>query len=223
VAKEIFPPRSRYFAATTKGYTASSNASVQIQFSKNHLKLNVKTTIDAAETTYETATANKRSRNLNKRTKTATVAKLGAPDLTMRPPRSPRARLGGYSLLPRALDKGRATLAGTNGEYHFNCPLDQRFLSFVGIHAKKLLAELKRGKGDGEILEWIQANAKYKRSPWEIEQWSDYMDRRGPDSDAETLEFFTDYVAKFTRTREDIKTWADVLELDDFVSFGGKA
>ena len=103
------------------------------------------------------------------------------------------------------------------------CPLDQRFLSFVGIDPKKLLAELKKGKGDGEILEWIQANAKHKRSPWEIQQWSDYMDRRGPDSDAETLAFFAEYVAKLTKTREDIKTWADALELDDFVSFGGKA
>jgi hypothetical protein len=151
------------------------------------------------------------------------AAKLCAPDLTKRPPRSPRSRLGGYSLLPRALDKGRATLAGTAGEYHFNCPLDQRFLSFVGIDPEKLLAELETGNGDGEILEWIQTNAKQTREPWEIQQWSDYMDRRGPDSDAETMAFFAQYVSRLTTTREDITTWADVLELDDFVSFGGKA
>jgi hypothetical protein len=56
-------------------------------------------------------------------------------DLTQRPPRSARSRLGGYALLPRMLDKGRATLAGKNGEYHYNCPLDQNFLRFVGIDA----------------------------------------------------------------------------------------
>ena len=43
-------------------------------------------------------------------------------DLTLRPPRSPRCRLGGYALLPRMLDKGRATLAGKNGDYHYACP-----------------------------------------------------------------------------------------------------
>ena len=32
-----------------------------------------------------------------------------APDLTQRPPRSPRVRLGGFVILPRMLDKGRAT------------------------------------------------------------------------------------------------------------------
>src|SRR5882762_8584905 len=138
------------------------------------------------------------------------------PDLTQNPPRSARVRLGGYVTLPRMLDKGRATLAGKQGEYHYDCPMDKRFLEFVGIDPKGLLAELKKGKGDGEILDWIQANAKHKRSPWEVQQWANYMDGRGPDSDAETLQYFAESVAKFTKTREDIRTWPDLLELDDF-------
>src|SRR5947207_14177193 len=85
-----------------------------------------------------------------------------APDLTQHPPRSPRTRLGGYVILPRMLDKGRATLADKNGEYHFNCPLDQRFVTFVGIDPERLKAELAKGRGDGEILEWINANSTFK-------------------------------------------------------------
>jgi len=150
-------------------------------------------------------------------------ADIGALDLTQRPPRSPRCRLGGYALLPRLLDKGRATLAGKNGEYHFNCPLDQHFLNFSGIDPKKLLTELAKGTGDGDILNWITANAKHKRSAWEIQQWSDYHDRRGPDSDAETLQLFASYMSKASKSREDIRGWADLLDLDDFVSFGGRA
>lgn len=148
---------------------------------------------------------------------------LAAPDLTQRPPRSMRVRLGGYALLPRMLDKGRATLVGKNGEFHYNCPLDQHVIKFAGFDAKKLLTELKKGKGDGEILEWINANAKQPRTPWEIQQWSDYHDRRGPDSDAETFEFFGKLASKLSKTREDIRTWADLLDLDDHVTFGGKA
>lgn len=121
------------------------------------------------------------------------------------------------------LDKGRATLAGKNGDYCYNCPLDQHFLNFVGIDGKKLLAELKKGKGDGEVLAWINRQAKIKRSAWEIQQWSDFQDRRGPDSDAETLALFAGYLNKLTKTREDIHTWADLLDLDDYCSFGGKA
>jgi hypothetical protein len=126
-------------------------------------------------------------------------------------------------LLPRMLDKGRAAIVGKNGEYHYNCPLDQRILSFLGIEAEELTAELATGKGDGEILEWINAKAKNKHSEWEIEQWSSYVERRGPTSDAETLGYFADMIGKITKTREDIRNWADLLDLDDYVSFGGKA
>src|SRR5712672_466206 len=125
----------------------------------------------------ETETRTNGSRNSAKRNATPAVETLGAPDLTQRPPRSPRSRIGGYALLPRMLDKGRATLVGKNGEYHYNCPLDRHILNIARIDPKKLLAELKKGRGDGEILDWINTNAETKRSAWEIQQWSDYHDR----------------------------------------------
>jgi Domain of unknown function (DUF5069) len=144
-----------------------------------------------------------------------------APDLTQRPPRSPRVRLGGYALLPRCLDKGRATLAGKNGEYHFACPLDQRLFEFVGIKANDLKRQMSLGKGDGQILEWINAHARNKREPWEIAQWSALQEQRGP-TDLETREYFNGMLAKVGKERDDIVGWFDVLDLDDYVSFGGK-
>ena len=45
------------------------------------------------------------------------MSAMKAPDLAQRPPRSSRVHLGGFTILPRALDKARATLAGTNGDY----------------------------------------------------------------------------------------------------------
>lgn len=147
---------------------------------------------------------------------------ISAPDLSLRPPRSVRCRLGGYGLLPRMLDKCRATIAGTAGEFHYNCPLDQRILSYLGLNPEALREEVAKGLGDGEILEWIKVNAQNKHEAWEIEQWSDYIDRRGPDSDAETLAYFAEAVGKFTKTREDIRGWSDLLDLDDYVTFGGQ-
>jgi hypothetical protein len=144
-----------------------------------------------------------------------------APDLTQRPPRSPRVRLGGYVLLPRLLDKGRATLAGKNGLYEYACPLDQRFLSFTGIDPEKLKEQLALGKGDGEVLQWITENSANKRNEWEIAQWSAYIEQRAP-GDLESKEFFNEELAKLSKTREDIQTWADLLDLDDYVSYGGK-
>ena len=147
---------------------------------------------------------------------------LAAPDLTKRPPRSPRCRLGGYVILPRMLDKGRATIAGTNGEYNFDVPFDRHVADFAGFEVAALKEQLATGQSDSEILTWIQAHAKHQRAPWEIEQWSEYQLRRGPESDQETQIFFFRRVGLFSKTREDIRTWMDLLDLDDFVSFGGK-
>lgn len=145
-------------------------------------------------------------------------------DLTQRPPRSPRLTLGGYVLLPRSLDKCRAGLAGKIGEYRYGAQsMDRHFFNFTGIDPEALKAEVATGKGDGEILAWVQANSKTPREPWEIAQWSAYHLQRTPDSDAETLQEFAASVAKFSTTREDIKTWFDLLDIDDHVSFGGKA
>src|SRR5579863_2457452 len=143
-------------------------------------------------------------------------------DLTQRPPRSFRVRLGNYVILARMLDKGRATLAKKNGEYNYNSGTDQHLVKFLGFDPKALLKELATGKGDGEILEWVQAHSKNPRPPWEIEAWSAFMEKRGPDSDAETLAFFAEILAKFSKTREDVKTWFEAIELDDYASFGGK-
>ncbi len=143
-------------------------------------------------------------------------------DLTKTPPRSPRVRLGGYVVLPRMLDKGRATLAGKNGDYHYACPLDQRFLDFTGVDPEALKKELAANKGDGEILQWIQINAKHKRSDSEILAWSAWQEQRAP-SDSESREYFNGLHKQAAPEREDIATWFDLLDVDDYVSFGGKA
>jgi Domain of unknown function (DUF5069) len=143
------------------------------------------------------------------------------PDLTQHPPRSGRVRLGGYVILPRCIDKGRATLAGKHGEYHFACPMDQRFLDFVGIDPEALKKELAAGKSDSEILEWVEKNARFRRSPVEIAAWSAFAEQRAP-GDIETREFLNGLQAKAGPKREDIFTFFDLLDLDDYVSFGGK-
>jgi hypothetical protein len=144
-------------------------------------------------------------------------------DLTQRPPRSFRVRLGNYVVLARMLDKGRATLVGKNGDYLYNSPTDQALGEFLGFDPDALLKELATGKADGEILEWVQAHSKTPRSPWEIEAWSAFMVKRAADSDAETLAFFAEHLGRLSKTREDVKTLFELGELDDYVGFGGKA
>jgi hypothetical protein len=120
------------------------------------------------------------------------------------------------------LDKGRATIAGKQGEYHYNCPMDQRFLEFAGVSAEALTKQLAAGKGDGEILAWIQKNGKHKRPDAEIANWSQVAAGRAP-ADLESREYFNGLQKTTAPKREDIATWFELLDVDDFVTFGGTA
>jgi len=147
---------------------------------------------------------------------------ITALDLTKQSPRSPRVRLGGYVILPRMLDKGRATINGKNGEYHYACPLDQRLLDFAGIDPEALKKQLDSGKGDWEIFEWVKANSRNKPGQTEILAWSAMQEQRVP-TDPESRAYFNELHSKAAQHREDIATWFDLLDLDDYASFGGKA
>ena len=144
------------------------------------------------------------------------------PDLTQYPPRSPRIRLGGYVALARILDKARAHLANTAGEYKWNNPLDQRFLTFTGISADTFLAAVQTGRSDSEMLEWIASAQKSPRQAWEIAAWSHWLETLPP-GDAKRHSVFAEEISKYCPKRDDIRTLFERLDLDDYVTFGGAA
>ena len=142
-----------------------------------------------------------------------------APDLNQHPPRSARVRLGGYAHLPRLLDKARAFAAGKNAGYHYNCPMDRNFFAFTGIDHEAMLTEIKSGKSDTEMLAWVRARTQ--RLPAEIYAWSDWLEQHGPGG-AGGHEWIAETVKANAGDRDDIRSFADLLDLDDYVSYGGK-
>lgn len=134
-------------------------------------------------------------------------------DLRHTYPRSPRERLAGYVHLPRMLDKCRATLAGTQGEYIYPCPMDQRLLDFAGITAEQFTEAVRRAKDDAAVAEWFAKTAK-PHSPDEIERWNEEFLRRGPDTD-EKKAYFARIRDAIDPTRTDITSWADLLDLEE--------
>ena len=147
---------------------------------------------------------------------------MNAPDLDQCPPRSPRVRLGGFTILPRILDKIRAEIAGTAGEYKYKNPLDWHFLNYTGIDPDELKQEVARGGGDWEILQWVRAKTTPQRMEWEIAQWADWT-ANFTFHDADMREWFTDDIRRLNPARDDIRTVFDRLDLDDYASYGGQA
>jgi hypothetical protein len=94
-----------------------------------------------------------------------------AKDLSRDFPRSPREMLVGYVIAGRTLDKCRATIVGTNGEYHFDCPLDNFFFSFAEISGNEFKDFVASGATDDEVAKWIEQKAK-PRPRIEIIKWN---------------------------------------------------
>jgi hypothetical protein len=140
-----------------------------------------------------------------------------AKDLTKEAPRSPRIRIGDYALMARMIDKGRATLNGTVGEYHFACPLDQKLFSYKGVLADDVKAVLASGAGDDEILAWFSKHGTSK-SAAEIKAWSDSVEATRPYENPESKEWFAGECAALGLDPAKT-TLVDYLETDDRVSF----
>src|ERR1700690_1299294 len=96
-------------------------------------------------------------------------------DLTKRAPHSPRVRLGGFAIASRAVDKCRASVAGTPGEYYYDCPLDNLLFRFKGISGEQFKTAVQASKNYEDVGAWLQANGTV-RTPVEIKIWSDEME-----------------------------------------------
>jgi len=112
-----------------------------------------------------------------------------AKDLNEEPPRGPRERLGGYVILARCLDKGRAELNNTAGEFHFNCPLDNMLFSFKEVNGEEVRKVIEEEASDEEVLDWLNSHGKPKTAE-EIAEWSAQMEKVRPFDDPERREWF---------------------------------
>ena len=141
--------------------------------------------------------------------------KLLAKDLTREFPRSPRETLAGYVIGARALDKCRAVLAGTAGEYHSGCPLDLMFLEFAGISYDSFRDFVATGANDAEIAEWIGKTAT-PRPRIEIIRWNnDLRGKRLGELPDGLQEYMEDYVPKFIPRNRPVYALFDIYDLEE--------
>lgn len=141
--------------------------------------------------------------------------KLLAIDLTTAFPRSPRETLAGYVVAARTLDKCRAVLAETHGEYHFDCPLDRTFFEFAGLDSSEFKAFVATGANDSEVAEWITANSKIKDETERV-VWNNKMRHTRPcDMPLELQLFLEGYIPQFIRKNRPVYVWFDVYDIEE--------
>jgi hypothetical protein len=134
-------------------------------------------------------------------------------DLRKEFPRSMKFKLGGYAHLARMIDKCRAVLAGTEGEYIYPCPMDERLLEFVRLTSDQFTVAVKANTTDEGVLAWVQQHAQ-PRQPAEVEDWNQQLLARGPSS-PESAAKFRKYRDAIDPSRTDLTAWSDLQDLEE--------
>ena len=142
-------------------------------------------------------------------------------DLTKQAPHSPRERLGGFAIASRAVDKCRASMAGTLGDYHYDCPLDNLLFDFKGITGTQFKTAVQAAADYEDVGAWLQVNGT-ARAPAEIKIWSDQMEASSPMKNPEKRSRFIESCSALGLNPQMNSTF-DWLEADDRETFRGKS
>lgn len=134
-------------------------------------------------------------------------------DLRTSFPRSMRHKLAGYVHVARMIDKCRAVLAGTEGEYLYPCPMDERLLQFAGITSEQFTAAVKAHPTDEGVVAWF-LQAATPHPPEELEAWNQALLERGPSS-PESVQRFKKCLEAIDPSRTDITAWSDLQDLEE--------
>lgn len=138
-------------------------------------------------------------------------------DLNKQAPNSPRKRLAGFAIASRTIDKCRASVAGTLGQYHFDCPLDNMLFTFKGITAEQFRSAVQASKDYEEMGIWLHANGALKTAD-EIKAWSDEMEASSLIKDPNKRDYFIESCHQLGLNPQTNSTF-DWLEADDRNSF----
>ena len=134
-------------------------------------------------------------------------------DLRTTFPRSMRVTLEGYVHLARMIDKCRAVLAGTEGEYIYPCPMDDRLMAFAGITTAQFTAAVKQHLNDEGVIQWFRGIATLHAQA-ELDEWNRMMLSRGPTT-PEKQASFDKYRDAVDPSRTDLTSWADLQDLEE--------
>src|SRR5271166_3812657 len=136
-------------------------------------------------------------------------------DLTKEIPRSPNDRLLGIPMLPRTIDKARAALAGTLGEYvyGYESSFDKSLLDFLGLTPGQFLDGVRSSPDDAAMLRWLQSRVP-DLTPARIDTFAKVFTNDG-DDDAERARFAERRAKLLPQVQAKVKGWVDLLDVSE--------
>jgi len=137
---------------------------------------------------------------------------MEALDLSVSPPRPPRAELAGVIFLPRSIDKVRATLPGGKLGLYAISGFTQMMLDMLGISVDSFSFAVQNASGDEDVAAFVRRNTMVQ----ERTKWNTFIESREPrgGNRAEAIAVYP-----WLLDRPDLILALDVLDEDDRQTF----
>ena len=129
-------------------------------------------------------------------------------------PRSGRDLVGGIVFLGRTIDKTRAHIAGTAGEYVALRGLSNRVFELFGVTPEQFQEAVEKNDTDEGVVRWLEQHGK-KPTAQEIEAHNTTVLERGPADEAGMQRFRANLEKLGFGDRTDIKTHIDAEDLEE--------
>lgn len=134
-------------------------------------------------------------------------------DLTKDVPRSPRDEIEGIKILPRAIDKARAQLAGTLGEYtYYGCAFNTKLFNTFGVTDDEFLDAVRTTEDDEGVAEWVREFVRPE--PDNVRALNDWVENNEPQT-AEEKDELKAAVERLDPGNTGVRTWTDLIDLEE--------
>ena len=130
-------------------------------------------------------------------------------------PRSGRETAGGVAFLPRTIDKTRAHLAGTAGEYVALRGLSSRVFDLYGVTPEQFVEAVSRSQTDEGVVRWLQEHGTKQPTAVDIERHNEAVLSAGPRDEAGEARFRANLEKLGFADRTDVKTHVDAEDLEE--------
>ena len=135
-------------------------------------------------------------------------------DLSTEYPRSALETFAGVLMAPRTTDKCRAHLAGTLGEYIYNCGLDRQLFRFLGTDAERVRRRRAPGRR-GRPGRSLRAPEGGGQVGAEIAAWDRQFLDYEPDLARDAYSGQREALARRAPGRSDITLWVHLTDIEE--------
>lgn len=130
-------------------------------------------------------------------------------------PRSGRELVDGIAFLGRTIDKTRAHLAGTIGEYIAERGLSNRVYELFGVTFPQFAEGVRQSVDDAGVVAWLKQHAPKQPEPDDIVQHNEGVLKAGPPNEGAVTRFKVNLERLGLTHRTDITTYVDAEDLEE--------